>query len=367
MIDYVSFEDTVAAATQSGTALLYRTADWLRFVDTASSVDRRSGRRYLRSGSGASRVWIDIGAPGDQDDESYDPSVMLQRKEGGILLLGGNRGYSSEPIGERGVIDEESLAVGLDALTESSRPDGSWWWPYLSTDVADLVVRNSTATKQLIDMEAVVGVPPGGIEEYVAGIRSAGRRNNVRAERRRFAASEGRIEQGHLQDCDLGVLADLLAQVQRKHGHDVDVASIERQLAFQRAALGAKSVVFSCLDADDRVIGFSLFYEHADCLWLRVVGLDYASVGRAGEYAELTVYVPVEFASNAGIPRIHLGLGSFEAKFRRGATPVPLWAAHDGPPTTKDDNRRALERILADIAPREAAIMESLVFPDAQG
>ncbi|MGN5382210.1 hypothetical protein ACQ4WX_48950 [Streptomyces lasalocidi] len=71
---------------------------------------------------------------------------------------------------------------------------------------------------------------------------------------------------------------------------------------------------------------FSLFYHHANTLWLRSTGYDYPGLRGAHEYFNIAYYLPITHAYARGATALHLGMESLHAKSLRGAVISPLWA-----------------------------------------
>lgn len=305
----------------------YASAPWLRFADT----DGLARSRYLSlPGAAALSVhWTE-----KEVNAGYIPSRALPGVgEGPALTLGGRRGYLSAPLlaGEPGA--EQALGSLVCAAVEGEpQAKGRWWWPYLSGHDAAHVLRATAdgprrPQVRLISADCLLEVPEGGIEEYLASLRSKQRRTHVRREINRYAASGLRTVRARLSAWT-DTLGPLLSNVQRKYGHDHSPEQMTGLLHRQGEHLDERSVVFLALDpaAPDTPVGFSLAYRHGPELTVRVVGFDYDRLRGADEYAELAVHAPVRYCQEHGLTRLHLGKGSYQAKCRRGARIRPLWA-----------------------------------------
>jgi len=96
-------------------------------------------------------------------------------------------------------------------------------------------------------------------------------------------------------------------------------------LRSQALALDTSSLTFTAR-RDGRLVAMALHYAWRDKLFGRLVGFDYEALTDAREYFSLYYYLPLQWAYRNGCRTIHLGMGSYSAKFRRGAQPVPRWA-----------------------------------------
>lgn len=108
--------------------------------------------------------------------------------------------------------------------------------------------------------------------------------------------------------------------------------------------MGRAALVLRCV-REGRLIGFSLFYEHGNELYGRVIGLDHARLEReASVYFTLAFYAPIRYAYARGLRRIRCGPGSYEAKLLRGARLEPRWSCTLLPePPRRDERVRAAQ------------------------
>ncbi|BBC92778.1 GNAT family N-acetyltransferase [Streptomyces griseofuscus] len=160
------------------------------------------------------------------------------------------------------------------------------------------------------------------------------RRIALKSEYARFLAAGYELGRQRLGEC-LEEAVPLLANLQAKYGHSTGAAEIHRTFADQAATLDDRSVVFTARRAG-RLIGVSVMYEWRGTLYARATGFDYTALRGAYEYYGLCYYLPIDYMSERGLTALHLGIGAYSAKVKRGARLVPLWtvALADDPADT---------------------------------
>ena len=366
----------------------YVSADWLRFADT----DGVARSRYLglaaadggRLVAALSSHW----APGEADADYVAARALgLPQVDDGVLTLGGRRGFLSgtlvaptadhsttaghlaelirhatETANTPGGTDAANTPSGTDKAhtrggTDPAHTSGTaWWWPYLTSSDADLVLaagrRLGSPGVHLVGADCVIDVAGTSIDDHVAALPTRQRRTNFRREAKRFRDSGLEIRRVDLAECrtDLG---RLLAAVQRKYGHPQSADEMRARLSRQGEHLAARAVVFGCF-AGDVMVGAALAYRWGDELVLRAVGFDYERLPGADEYAQLAVHAPLRYCYERGVRRLHLGTASYEAKYRRGARPRPLWAVTSLPGPDPGSHARTVRRIAASMPAHEA-------------
>ncbi|MGW0858427.1 GNAT family N-acetyltransferase, partial [Streptomyces sp. NPDC002690] len=321
----------------------YTGAPWLEFSDT----DKIAEARYLvaRTPRGPVAALTAHWSP-RENNERYVPAEVLPSvlpaTAPGALLLGGRRGYLSGPALDPSAGARES-GEALGALLDAAaawRPEagGRWWWPYLTTRDAT-TVRTALAASgtapvvgtHLLGADCAIEVTEGGLDAHVAGLATKQRRTNARRELRAFEESGLRVVRTTLAP-HTDVLGPLLANVQQRYGHAHGPEQMTSLLRRQADRLEDDSVVFLALAPGDGLpVGFCLAYRHGRQLAVRVVGFDYDRLPGAAEYAQLAVYEPLRYCHEHGLTRLELGMESYEAKCRRGASARPLWALAPGP------------------------------------
>lgn len=356
----------------------YVAADWLRYADTDGVADSRywgltAGERTLAA---VSSHWApDEPNPAYVAREMVAPIAAATVSDQSVLTIGGRRGYLSALLVDRDLAPDravDALAQTLAAAVASvPAAAGRWWWPYLPTPAARLVmaaagrIPGCRPSLHLVGADCLIDLPGTGIEDHVASLPTRQRRTNFRREQRRFGETGPRVEQVDLAGHG-SWLGPLLANVQRKYGHDSTADQMATLLCRQAEHLGDRAVVFACFSGD-QLAGFSLCYRWGAELALRVVGFDYARVTGADEYALVAAHAPLAYGYRHGVRRLHLGIDSYEAKIRRGARVRPLWAVTSFPGGDADAVAAAAGRLAASFPTHEAAAFQADVrsaWPD---
>ncbi|HYO60770.1 MAG TPA: GNAT family N-acetyltransferase [Actinomycetota bacterium] len=244
-----------------------------------------------------------------------------------MTLVGGRGGYASGFVLDPRADDAERTAAVRALLAEiasASRERGrAAVFFYLQDRFRELVLGTSEIDEPLLARhDATLHLPGSEWSDYLASL-SRDRRGMIRREERRFAAAGYSVTAGDLTPW-LDEAGLLLANVQRRYGHDADPADMTEVLAEQIAGLG-EHVAFLCAD-DQRLVAFALAFPFTDgSLSIRAVGFDYERLRGAAEYPNLAYYRPIRWAYEHGLRRLHLGIESLHAKTLRGARLAPLW------------------------------------------
>jgi predicted N-acyltransferase len=195
---------------------------------------------------------------------------------------------------------------------------------FLYVDERDTVLRRVLARRGYASFVSGryswLPVPDDGFDGYLAAF-SAHHRRRIRAERRRLRAAgvEVRIEP---------LTADLITPVSRmdvsllvKYG--VPATQEQAEATFDRilGEFGADAMVATAR-VNDEICGFALVLRHGGQWYVYRCGFDYAVKGDLPVYFEMIYYHLVEAASAAGVPAIHYGTGSAEAKRSHGCVAV---------------------------------------------
>lgn len=262
----------------------------------------------------------------------YQPSSVLSTLPPGgknPWIIGGSpAGYENSMLvaaelhaGERA----EVLRALLTAAAELCGPAGAPGVAlgYVSSRDADLLRTVHDAwTGHAGAPSAVIDLPPGGFDGYVAKL-SASRRIMVRREMRVFNEAGYRYRIGRLSG-GVTMAARLFAQLEHKHGSEIDVDVIQRSLLRQVSTLDDRSFLVTCERAGI-VVGCCLLFVWDNRLYTRSAGFDYERLAGAFEYFNLVIYRSVELAYQLGCDSLHLGMGSNDAKTARGAALRPTW------------------------------------------
>ncbi|MFJ8387843.1 GNAT family N-acetyltransferase [Streptomyces sp. NPDC094438] len=174
-----------------------------------------------------------------------------------------------------------------------------------------------------LNQDAGIPLPGSTFDDYLAGLPSK-RRVTIRRQRRAFAEAGYELRTLRLSEC-ADAAGALAAQLQARHGHPADPAFMAGLLHDRADGMADTGTVLAAYTGG-QMVAFSLFYRHADTVWLRSTGYDYARLRGAHEYFNLVYYLPIDHAYAHGATALHLGMESLRAKTLRGAVTSPLWA-----------------------------------------
>jgi uncharacterized protein len=239
-------------------------------------------------------------------------------------LFGSRRGYQAGVLLSSTLTDEaraETVALMRAALAEEAGSVTPVWFYVPERLTEDVLACCIAPRKVKIDVEATIEVPPGGFEEYAARLTTH-RRGHIRAERRKFlrAGYDVAIE-------PLAAIADdaapLLAQLEWKYGGS---NPLEHYLHYvHRLATASDPGITLTCRRRGRLVGFCHCYVFGGTTWLRIGGFDYPQLENAYEYFNLAFFELIELSAQHGCTRLHLGMGSLEAKVNHGAATEDLW------------------------------------------
>ncbi len=322
--------DALVPDTPAGFYLSHR---WLTSIRGTKGY--RDETWSIRDQAGAVRGVLPVATtPKPEHNRLYDLHALFggdrsEREWAPQTLVGSRSGYANAAL----VTDPAVLPAWADVAERAARHHGSGSAaiPYLERDLAAAVAARLPGRPVLLaGARCRISLPSadtgdtGGFEGYLRRL-SGSRRRLVRAERRAFAAGGATVEVGRLEPDLVGSLAPLLANVQHRYGSSVPVDQVAEYLhGCQEHGLRDSTVLVTCRYGGD-LVGFSLSYEFGAALVVRVVGLDYARVGRHGEYFTLLVHEPVRHALARGLTAVDLGTEGYRTKVLRGAALVPLW------------------------------------------
>lgn len=262
----------------------------------------------------------------DEANSAYDLPIVLGRTTPArsSFLCGNRRGYDNQLLavpGRQDVLD--ALLQGLVAEARASGADVAWW-PYLDDDsVGRLRTGAPMVDPWLLQVTAELVLPPGGFDTFLASL-SKNQRGKVRRDRRLFAAANRTISCERADPRSLEVAAELVTNVERKHGSHTTSDVIRDLLEGQVIDVGDRAALITCRD-ESGPIACSMAYWGTSQLAVRVAGLDHDRVGSAAEYFETVYYRSIDLAHRLGLRTVSLGFGSLEAKRHRGAVLRPRW------------------------------------------
>ncbi len=160
-------------------------------------------------------------------------------------------------------------------------------------------------------------------EGYLARLPSSARAQ-VRQDLNRFQKSGLTVKRLPLADC-YPKLTRLLLNVMRKHGEVGENEEGVTAYLKSCAQLGAQCVAIVC-EGPEGLVGCSVVFLAKDALHVRSVGFDYDLRADSRAYFKMLFYAPIELGLERGAARIDFGVGSQQAKTRRGATVAPHWS-----------------------------------------
>jgi predicted N-acyltransferase len=312
----------------AGDSGFYLSYDWLRFVegDPGTSVEYLLGRRgHVVVGA------LPLYDVREEANSRYQPQRFtdLFRQRGRLLVAGARTAYRSTllvdwtlPPDIRQTIVELLLRRALERAQDCGFHGVVM--PFLTTEALIPLIRGRRVVATLDAVEAQIEDYGGSFAQYTERL-SPSRRHRVRRERRIFTESGWSTTTQQLGDC-APTLARLLLNVNRKYGHSASLQVLREFLERQAEFVGWRSVVFSCEDKHG-IAGAALYYSFRNTMYGRLVGFDYGRLRNAFEYFNLAYYEPIVALAPQGPCALHLGIGSWEAKARRGATIRPLWTA----------------------------------------
>jgi hypothetical protein len=305
----------------------YLSYDWLRYIES----DHAEQPRYL--------LCTESGVPQGaltlyRVREAYRAMYRSERLgellgiAGDTLLAGACRGFRSTLLLGPALADRTQTVA---ALIESARAQAAAEGcagivlPFLTT-AALLDVARAAPVRAAFDMaEAEIEDCGRGLAAYTED--SPRRvRNKIRSDLARFAGAGWVLRERNLADCWQDA-ARLLDALQRKYGHhEKTLQQQERFVAGQAKHLAGSTVAFTCEDGHG-IAGIAVFYRWRATLVGGFAGFDYGRLRQGREYFNVTVCAPIQYAAEAGIERLQLGVASWEAKGYRGAVLRPLWSA----------------------------------------
>ncbi|MGW3173931.1 GNAT family N-acetyltransferase [Streptomyces sp. NPDC001153] len=316
-LDKVAPEDWDVLAEPEG---FYMSHGWLR------SVERESGAAvtYLLAYAGDRLVG---GLPLYEVEREHNKFYALrprleQMGAGGDWgVAGSHRGYSCG-IPRAAEYEDAVLDLLLDARRELNPPSRTGSLFLFATNRTAAALHRRGAAVDFDCGDATLHTGGLSFAEYCDGLVSR-RRISLKGEYARFLAAGYELGRQRLSEC-LDEVAPLLANLQAKYGHATTAEEIHRAFADQAACLDDRSVVFTARSGG-RLVGAAVMYEWRGTLYARAVGFDYAALRDAYEYYGLCYYLPVDYLSERGLTALHLGIGAYAAKVKRGARLVPLW------------------------------------------
>lgn len=335
----VSWVDSLAEVSQpewdrlASEGGFYLSRGWLSLQERGSSSRRSYALARLRERL-VGALPVDVVEVASNDFYRF-PAVLPKghpEPTAPMMLLGGRAGYAGGPVLDPDLDAEQRTSTIRALLSEVTRVSHELGraavFFYLQDRFRGLVLEAPDVGEPLLARhDATLHLPGSGWTDYLGGL-SASRGTKIRHEERLFGAAEYSVTVGELTPW-LDEAGPLLANVQSRYGHEADPDEMTEVLAEQVTSLG-EHVAFLCTD-EDGLVGFALWFPfRGGSLSLRAAGFDYGRLRRAAEYFNLAYYLPIRWAYEHGVRRLHLGIESLQAKALRGGRLTQLWVVPVG-------------------------------------
>jgi hypothetical protein len=315
----VSSEDWDALAARVG---FYQSHSWLRSVEGHPHAE--PVYILVEDTDGRLVAALPVYKVNEETNQRYDVRRLPNPGSYPDVVLGNRRGFRSALLLEP-TVDREVRNAALGLLRAAMidqvghRPARFWYVP--DSDLPSCLNLDGARCGTELGQDATVPIPRGGFEEYAAALPPR-RRAKVRRERRVY------LDHGY--DTSLEPLAGiateagvLLHQLQCKYG-STDEADFYIGYYERLAAAADPGEMLTCR-RNGRLLGACHFYIFGDGIWARSAGFDYANLENGFEYFNLGFYELLELGAPLGKRRLHMGMGSLDAKVRRGAQVESLW------------------------------------------
>ncbi len=225
----------------------------------------------------------------------------------------------------------EAVVAAIEA--EAARRKGNVIWRDLLEDEAPLIGLLRRRGYRIVPTPrvAILDLPPGGFDGYLARLRTRSRNAacQVRRDLRRLGESGASIRE--LEDVasragDLGALAE--KHYRRLNGKAFPYTGdlFEKLVRHQGSAVRA----FGAFRGPD-MVGFTLLLHGQSTAHSMFGGIDRSLPGSKAAHFPLHFYTPIRVAIEAGLERIDYGKQSLEGKLRRGCRLAPTHLAFRSP------------------------------------
>ncbi|MGK5642075.1 GNAT family N-acetyltransferase [Streptomyces sp. URMC 126] len=266
-------------------------------------------------------------AAGDGDPEALarlddtaggDPETLLPS-----LVCGGRHLGRTRPLTAADARPEDVEALVAEAERGAAdRGAATVCFPHVDERDAGLValLRSRGYRSHPSAHYAWLPVPPGGWEQFLAEM-TPHRRRRVRLERRALAEAgiETRIER--VTPELVPRLGELDCNLLRKYGNPASPEHSAALIGWIGEVMG-DDVMVSVARKDGVPIGFGMVLRSRALgreEWFgHRAGFDYEAQGRLPLYYDVLYYRVLEAAAAQGVPVLHAGIGSVEAKLARG-------------------------------------------------
>ncbi len=167
----------------------------------------------------------------------------------------------------------------------------------------------------LIGAESILHITWDSFDNYLLSYRQK-RRKGIRRERRVFQEGGLTIKIGGIASLDDAVV-QMQSNLQKKYGHSGNLERLRRGFEQIKTHLGSSVRVYLARQ-DEQIVGYALFYEMGKTYYCKQVGFDYEQLDKNFCYFNIAFYEPIIHAIENGISSINYGVGTYEAKLKRG-------------------------------------------------
>lgn len=343
--------DEDAWQTLARESTFYLSYRWLKLVE----ADPGASATYLLAvdGQGALVGALPCYRVRDESNAFYRPQDLevltdLVADPAACLLLGARRGYQSDLLVSPGLDQQGCVRVCaalLDAAVERAQPGAALLLYATERCRRAIAEARPGAQALLLAPEASIEVRGPSFEEHVTALPRRGLRRRTRSEVRDFRSGGYDVGRERFSEC-WEEAVPLLANVQARYGHSVDMEALRASLRRQAEIVGERGIVSTCR-RNGRLVAFSLTYPWGHTLYDRMVGFDYEALSGHSEYFNLAFHQPLSVACDESLRYLHLGIEGYEAKVLRGAELQPLWAIFPDAVCPQEEARRRSEAGLA--------------------
>ncbi|MQS35965.1 GNAT family N-acetyltransferase [Streptomyces katsurahamanus] len=247
-----------------------------------------------------------------------DPASLLPS-----LVCGGRHLGRTRPLAAPDALpsDVEALVAEAEQLA-ADRGAASVCFPHVDerdTGLVDLLKRRGYLSHPSAHY-AWLAIPPGGWDEFIAGM-SKHRRRRVKLERRALAEAKVDVRIEPLTQDLVPRLGELDCNLLRKYGNPASPEHSAGLLSWIAEVMG-DDVMVSVARKDGEIIGFGMVLRsraRGREEWFgHRAGFDYDAQGKLPLYYDVLYYRVLEAAAQEGVSVLHAGIGSVEAKLARG-------------------------------------------------
>lgn len=339
---------------------LYAAPSWQR----ARALAGRSPDSWVTVTTGELvRGTMPLFRPEQTTNVRYSPGHLLREVDltagGRVVLAGGISGYQCDLLVAAGY---EPGAVGVELLSRAQQTTHANLVviPYLTSASAAALAQDLCCAILIEDLDCYLEQSDDGLAGHLSRVRSA-QRQSIKDDLATFADHGFGTELRPLAGFEeqFAVLVDANS---RKYGGADDISSLTKFFRAIADVYGPDALLITATHSG-AVIGAVLAIAHQDCLYLRMIGFDYALARNSCAYFQLAFYQPISVAQQLSLTRVHLGIETNGTKSSRGATTRPLWTAVYGLTTedTRSANRRRLLSLCARVQRRQADAFSATV------